>query len=54
MYSHVQHKKNDICSSEQLSKRIDEQIYEEEQELQINYEAKSWNFHPLSTMFVWQ
>ena len=47
-YSHVQHKKDDV------SKRINEQIYEKEQKLQVNYEAKSWNFHPLSTMFVWQ
>ena len=40
-YSHVQHKKDDVCSSEELSKRINEQIYEKEQKLQVNYEAKS-------------
>ena len=34
-YSHVQHKKDDVC------KRINGQIYEKEQKLQVNYEAKS-------------
>ena len=40
-YSHVQHKKDDVSSSQEHSKRINEQIYEKEQKLQVNYEAKS-------------
>jgi len=39
--NYIQYEKNYIGSTEQLSKRIDEQINEKEQELQVNHQAKS-------------